>query len=138
MDGCPSERKQVPLSNTTCIFCNIEQDRIILEDQSFIIIRDVYPVTFLHTLIIPKRHIETYFDLSAKEIIGLNKILLDEKIHLEREDASITGFNIGMNCGKDAGQTVMHCHIHLIPRRKSDVDDPRGGVRGVIPNKQKY
>ncbi|MDA9180285.1 HIT family protein [Emcibacteraceae bacterium] len=138
MVGNLNERNQAPLSNTTCIFCNIEQDRIISEDQSFIVIRDVFPVTFLHTLIIPKRHIETYFDLSAKEIMGLNKILLDEKVHLESEDTSITGFNIGMNCGQDAGQTVMHCHIHLIPRRKGDMDDPRGGVRGVIPDKQKY
>lgn len=126
------------MNNTKCIFCDIKQNRIISEDQSFIVIRDAFPVTFLHTLIIPKRHVETYFDLSIKEIMELNKTLADEKARLESEDPSITGFNIGMNCGKDAGQTVMHCHIHLIPRRKGDVDDPRGGVRGVIAKMQKY
>lgn len=126
------------MTNTSCIFCNIEANRIVYEDESFIVIRDIFPVTFLHTLIIPKRHIETYFDLSTKEILGLNKLLFTEKERIENEDVSISGFNIGMNCGKDAGQTVMHCHIHLIPRRHGDIDDPRGGVRGVIPTKQKY
>ena len=97
-----------------------------------------YPVTEHHTLIIANRHVSDYFDLKKEEIIELNEILNNQKKDLQQLDNQITGFNIGVNIGKDAGQSIMHCHIHLIPRRKGDVEDPRGGVRGVIPSKQKY
>ena len=79
-----------------------------------------------------------YFDLEQSEINSINKILFSIKCKLEKKDKTITGFNIGINSGRSAGQTIFHCHIHLIPRRDGDVKDPRGGVRGVIPEKQKY
>ena len=121
-----------------CPFCNIDEKRIISDYDEFIVIRDLFPVTNLHTLIIPKRCVESYFSLDDKELNNLQKIIKKEKEGLLKIDKTITGFNLGVNDGQDAGQTIFHCHIHLIPRRKNDVDDPRGGVRGVIPEKQKY
>ncbi|PWK47912.1 diadenosine tetraphosphate (Ap4A) HIT family hydrolase [Pleionea mediterranea] len=102
------------------------------------VIRDAYPVTTGHTLIISKRHAETWFDLTDEEQAELNHLLCDQREQLLKQDASITGFNIGMNCGEAAGQTVMHCHIHLIPRFQGDSKNTRGGVRGVTPEKQTY
>ena len=80
----------------------------------------------------------SYFDLNKNEIIELDEVIKYQKKELMNLDKNISGFNIGTNIGKDAGQSIMHCHIHLIPRRKGDVEDPKGGVRGVIPSKQKY
>ena len=95
-------------------------------------------VTYLHTLIIPTRHIETYFDLNPEELYELPNIIKEHRNRIIKLDESVTAFNIGINSGEDAGQTVMHCHVHLIPRRKGDVKNPRGGIRGVIPEKQNY
>ena len=123
-----------------CPFCNIEKldkDRILYQDSSWIAIYDNYPVSKGHVLLIPKRHCETYFDLNYVELaslgvtIGVIKLILNKKFNPD-------GYNIGVNCGEVAGQTVKHCHIHIIPRYKGDMEDPRGGVRGVIPEKQKY
>ena len=125
--------------NDQCIFCNKKNCKVIQTTNNFFIIRDTaYPVTKHHTLIISNRHISNYFDLKKEEIVELNEVLNDQKKKLQELDHQITGFNVGVNIGKDAGQSIMHCHIHLIPRRKGDVEDPRGGVRGVIPSKQKY
>ena len=121
-----------------CIFCNLPEDRIIKSYNKFNIIRDLYPVTYLHSLVIPKRHVENYFDLYQEEFYELNFVLKELKFDLEKIDKKISGFNIGINIGKDAGQTIFHCHIHVIPRRRGDVDEPRGGVRGVISSKQSY
>ena len=122
-----------------CIFCKKINYKVLKETNYFFIIRDTaYPVTKHHTLIISNRHVSDYFDLIEEEIIELNKILNKQKKELQKLDNEITGFNVGVNIGKDAGQSIMHCHIHLIPRRNGDVEDPRGGVRGVIPSKQKY
>ena len=127
------------ISKDQCIFCNKTNCKVIQTTNYFFIIRDTaYPVTKHHTLIISNRHVSDYFDLKEVEIIELNKILNIQKKELQELDNEITGFNVGVNIGKDAGQSIMHCHIHLIPRRKGDVNDPRGGVRGVIPSKQKY
>jgi len=82
--------------------------------------------------------VSDYFDLNNDELSDLNQILKSQKKYLSQLDKNITAFNIGVNVGKDAGQSIMHCHIHLIPRRNGDVEDPSGGVRGVIPSKQKY
>jgi diadenosine tetraphosphate (Ap4A) HIT family hydrolase len=122
-------------------FCNIEKlidkDRIVYQDSSWIAIYDNYPVSKGHVLLIPKRHCETYFDLNYVELaslgvtIGVIKLILNKKFNPD-------GYNIGVNCGEAAGQTVKHCHIHIIPRYHGDMEDPRGGVRGVIPEKQKY
>ena len=121
-----------------CIFCNLPEDRIIKSYDQFNIIRDLYPVTYLHSLVIPKRHVENYFDLYQEELYELHFVLKELKFDLEKIDKKISGFNIGINIGKDAGQTIFHCHIHVIPRRRGDVEEPRGGVRGVIANKQNY
>jgi diadenosine tetraphosphate (Ap4A) HIT family hydrolase len=129
----------MPNQKDQCIFCNRVNCKIIQNTKYFFIIRDTaYPVTKHHTLIITNRHVGDYFELKEIEIIELNEILNDQKNKLQKLDNQITGFNVGINIGKDAGQSIMHCHIHLIPRRKGDVEDPRGGVRGVIPSKQKY
>ena len=126
------------MEQNNCIFCNKSKLNIIFEDETFYVIRDAYPVTKDHTLIILNEHDKTYFDLEDKDIVQLNNIIKFQKKSLMDEDNSITGFNIGINQGESAGQTVIHLHIHLIPRRNGDVTDPRGGVRGVIPSKQKY
>jgi diadenosine tetraphosphate (Ap4A) HIT family hydrolase len=121
-----------------CVFCNIEDSSKIYEDEFFFIIRDGFPVTDLHTLFITQRCIDSYFDLTDNELNRLQKLIKEQKDLILKEDINVTGFNIGINVGIDAGQTVMHTHIHLIPRRKGDMENPRGGVRGVIPEKQSY
>jgi len=122
-----------------CIFCNKTNCNIISSTKHFFIIRDTaYPVTKHHTLIITNRHVDDFFDLTKDEMRDLDEILKKQKNELEKLDENISAFNVGVNIGKDAGQSIMHCHIHLIPRRNGDVEDPKGGVRGVIPEKQKY
>ena len=121
-----------------CLFCNIEEDRIVHEYKHFYVIRDAFPVTPLHSLIITKRHVVSYFQCSKEEHDEIPMILDTQKTELKILDNTITGFNIGMNIGEDAGQTIFHCHIHIIPRRQGDTQNPKGGVRGVIPLKQKY
>ena len=122
-----------------CIFCKKINYKVLEETKYFFIIRDTaYPVTEHHTLIISNRHVSNFFELNDEENKELSLILKNQKEELQNLDKTITGFNVGVNIGKDAGQSIMHCHIHLIPRREGDVEDPRGGVRGVIPEKQKY
>ena len=126
-------------SQEDCIFCKKINCKVLEERKYFFIIRDTaFPVTEHHTLIISNRHISNFFELDDDENKELAQILKKQKKELQNLDKTITGFNVGVNIGKDAGQSIMHCHIHLIPRRKGDVEDPRGGVRGVIPEKQKY
>ena len=126
------------VSTEKCLFCNKKKQKIIYTNETMFVVRDSYPVTKLHTLIIPHRHVSNFFNLNDKELQDLSKILKKEKLLLINLDKKITAFNVGVNAGKDAGQSIMHCHIHLIPRRKGDIENPRGGVRGVIPSKQKY
>ena len=121
-----------------CIFCELDTNEALAKNKYFYAIRDKFPVTELHTLLIPNRHVGSYFELTTSEIDAFNELLFSQKVELSKQDKTISGFNIGFNAGETAGQTVMHCHIHLIPRRKGDMDNPEGGVRGVIPNKQKY
>ena len=121
-----------------CIFCEVPKSRIIAENELAFAIRDGFPVTELHTLIIPKRHCAAYFDLYRPELNAVNQLVHSLREAIMKQDAVVTGFNLGANAGADAGQTVMHCHLHLIPRRKGDVENPRGGVRGVIATRQKY
>ena len=99
---------------------------------------DGYAVTQYHTLIIPKRHVSDYFELHAPELNAINQLVNKQKKLLEKKDKTITGFNVGANVGEDAGQSIFHVHVHLIPRRSGDMEEPKGGVRGVIPSKQKY
>ena len=121
-----------------CLFCNISKDRIFAENEYAYAIRDGFPVTEQHSLIIPKRHVNDYFGLTTDEIIGCNALLTEIRELILGSDKSVTGFNIGVNAGEAAGQTIFHCHIHLIPRRDGDVKNPRGGVRHVIPGKGNY
>ena len=121
-----------------CVFCNIPKDRIIKSNELAVVINDNYPVTKHHCLIIPKRHCADYFDLYQPEINAISQLINEMKTELQKKDKTIKGFNIGNNSGEVSGQTIFHCHIHLIPRRKNDTDNPRGGVRGVIKNKQSY
>jgi len=125
----------------SCLFCDIpihESMRVIAENTLAYAIRDAFPVTPLHTLVIPKRHVRDFFGLTQAELNSINALLSDQREKLLAIDKSIAGFNIGANCDEVAGQTIFHCHIHLIPRRRGDVDVPRGGVRNVIPGKGVY
>jgi diadenosine tetraphosphate (Ap4A) HIT family hydrolase len=121
-----------------CIFCNLDESRVEIENNLALSFKDLYPVTKGHSLVIPKRHVQSFFDLEKDEKKAILELLELQKEKLTSQDKLITGFNIGINDGIDSGQTVMHCHVHLIPRRKGDMNDPRGGVRGVIPEKQSY
>ncbi len=122
----------------SCVFCELTSDRFIDETELSYVFRDAFPVTDLHTLIISKRHVSDYFDLTVAEREDIQDLLLKHKKLIEQEDQSVSGFNVGNNIGLSAGQTVFHVHTHLIPRRDGDVESPRGGVRGVIPGKQAY
>ena len=121
-----------------CIFCNIPLEDILFEDDYSVVIRDKFPVTPLHSLVIPKRHVSDYFELNEAEILSVNNNLRILRESILESDNAVQGFNIGVNSGAVAGQTVFHCHIHLIPRREGDVDNPRGGVRHLIPGKGVY
>ena len=125
------------ISSKTCAFCTLPLARVIDENATAIVIRDGYPVSPGHTLLIPKRHTGSLFDLSEKErgellaLLDRAKLVLDKEFHPQ-------GYNIGINDGTAAGQTVPHLHVHLIPRFEGDLPDPRGGVRWVLPEKAKY
>ena len=125
------------MSEKDCPFCNLTPDRIIDESDYTITIRDGFPVSEGHTLIIPKRHVQSFFDLQAIEKAAILQALDEAKEALDRE-FNPDGFNIGINDGEAAGQTVIHLHVHLMPRYKGDTEDPRGGVRHVFPGKAKY
>jgi len=121
-----------------CIFCAEVVGRAFLQNDLAYAVRDGFPVTDGHCLIIPFRHVETYFDMSESEVLACNKLLFQVKQELLSTDSNIGGFNIGVNSGEVAGQTIFHCHIHLIPRRVGDVENPRGGIRHLIPGKGFY
>ena len=121
-----------------CIFCEMPSERVIAENELAYAILDAFPVTEGHTLIIPKRHVSDYFSLYQPERNAMQRLLEEQRQNILSADSTVAGFNIGNNGGEDAGQTVMHCHTHLIPRRRGDVEEPRGGVRGVIAEKQNY
>ena len=122
-----------------CPFCfDAVKDRIVAEQNTVVAIKDGYPVTDGHLLIIPKRHVEGYFSLNESEKKDVDDLIMKLKGRIIDNDPSVTGFNIGVNIGESAGQTIFHAHIHLIPRRKGDTPNPRGGVRGVIPDRMSY
>lgn len=99
---------------------------------------DGYPVTPLHALVIPRRHALDWFDLTPEEVVACDALLRRVRRLILDLDSTVEGFNIGANAGAVAGQTVFHCHLHLIPRRAGDVPEPRGGVRHVIPGRGAY
>lgn len=127
--------------STKCIFCQIaykeKHVEIVAEFKHCYVMKDQFPVSNGHVLIIPYEHIENWFMAKEEVQIDLIQAMNAMKTRLDAE-YNPDGYNIGINCGKTAGQTVMHLHVHLIPRYNGDMEDPRGGVRGVIPSKQKY
>lgn len=120
-----------------CVFCTVQQE-IVFEHPLAYVIQDKFAVSPGHHLIIPKRHFDNYFELKSAELLAVNELLLKTKDKLRNEDPSIEGFNIGINQGAVAGQTIFHTHMHLIPRRKGDIEHPTGGVRNVFPGKGGY
>jgi ATP adenylyltransferase len=121
-----------------CPFCEMPKHNLVAETELAYAVRDAFPVTTLHTLVIPKRHVRGYFELGQPELNACYRLLEEQKQAIKQADSSVEGFNIGVNDGVVAGQTVFHCHVHLIPRRKGDVEDPTGGIRNVVPGKGAY
>ncbi len=121
--------------NQPCPFCS--PDEIVLSNDLVFAIYDRYPVNQGHMLIIPRRHVEDFWSSTSEERKAFSDLLEDCKQHLDNT-FNPAGYNIGINCGEAAGQTVFHLHIHLIPRYIGDIDNPRGGVRGVIPSRRIY
>lgn len=120
-----------------CTFCNIEELEVILENNLAYAVYDKYPVNKGHILVITKRHVDNYFNTTKDEKFALLE-LIDRCKEILDSQYSPDGYNIGINCGIYAGQTIMHLHIHLIPRYKGDIYNPEGGVRGVIPERRMY
>lgn len=126
------------MNEKECIFCNLDPNReIIAQNDLVLAFFDAFPVNPGHALIIPKRHVADYFDLTEDEVAAIQALLREVKVIVEKR-FNPDGYNIGVNVNAAAGQSVFHVHMHLIPRYKGDVENPKGGVRGVIPSKQKY
>ena len=124
--------------NNPCLFCNISESGCAHENDLAYASYDSYPVSKHHCLIIPKRHIKDYFQLTQDELTACHELIKVVKDEIFTKDQLVKGFNLGTNIGKVSGQSILHCHFHLIPRREGDVENPQGGVRSVIPNKQHY
>ena len=124
--------------NNPCLFCDISESGCAHENDLAYASYDSYPVSEHHCLIIPKRHIKDYFQLTQDELTACHELIKIVKDEIFTKDQSVKGFNLGTNIGKVSGQSILHCHFHLIPRREGDVENPQGGVRSVIPNKQHY
>lgn len=125
------------MKDVPCFFCTLTADKVVAANDLAIALLDGFPVSPGHTLVVTKRHVATWFDASPDEQRAVLALVDQVKQQLDRQYAP-AGYNVGFNAGEAAGQTVMHLHVHVIPRYRGDVDDPRGGVRGVIPSKQKY
>ena len=122
----------------TCTFCELPAERIIAADGPCIAFRDAFPVSAGHTLVVPRRHVVSFRELTPDEWSAALRLAKQLAAELQAGDASITGFNFGANDGEAAGQSVFHCHLHLIPSRAGDHPAPRGGIRGVIPGRAHY
>jgi diadenosine tetraphosphate (Ap4A) HIT family hydrolase len=120
-----------------CQFCDLPESRVWFDQGAVIVFRDAYPVSPGHTLIIPKRHVNSFFELVSEECEDLFLALQRAK-DLLLSELRPDGFNIGINDGIAAGQTVLHLHVHLIPRYRGDLEEPRGGIRWIFPDKAKY
>ncbi len=125
------------MNGVNCPFCDIDNLDIILKNDYCFAVFDKYPVNEGHMLIIPFRHFGSFFDATKDEILAIYELLNDAKNYLDKK-YSPDGYNIGVNIGRVSGQTIMHLHVHLIPRYKGDIENPTGGVRGVIPSKMVY
>lgn len=125
------------MTSLHCPFCSLTPQRILAESEHSVTILDAFPVSEGHTLIVPRRHVGSFFDLEPEEREAIMTALVEARAGLVARHAP-DGFNIGINDGEAAGQTVPHLHLHLIPRYRGDIGDPRGGVRWVIPGKARY
>lgn len=126
------------MSLNDCIFCAPEAERVFMDNELAVALWDGFPVTEMHALVVPRRHAENYFSLTAQELLACDQLLREACELIRSQDHTVEGFNIGANVGEAAGQTIFHCHLHLIPRRFGDVENPRGGVRHLIPGKGAY
>ena len=124
--------------NNPCLFCESKESSFIIENHLAYVSYDTYPVSKYHCLIIPKRHMKNFFDLTNDELVACNDLIKIIKKDIINKDPRVEGFNLGTNIGRVSGQSILHCHFHLIPRRSGDVENPQGGVRSVIPSKQHY
>ena len=125
--------------DANCLFCRwFGEEKAVAIHGRVAAFTDGFPVTSGHLLIVPRRHVADGLDMNPQELQDSQELIRRLAERIQRDDPSVTGFNIGINIGESAGQTVMHAHIHLIPRRDGDTDKPKGGVRGVIPGKRGY
>ena len=142
LDKLKNRQDNLPAKNSKqtipCPFCKMENLIVIAENKTVYAILDSSPVTPDHMIIIPRRHCSDYFEMTRRERCDSHELIEKLKNEFLKKDDRVEGFNIGINCGETAGQTIFHAHIHLIPRRKNDTPNPRGGVRGVIPDKMNY
>jgi ATP adenylyltransferase len=115
-----------------CVFCAMSEEKIVVRNPLAYAVRDITPVTPDHTLILPRRHVPSYFDLNNDEKRAIDELVDETRRAILLQDVSVAGFNIGINIGKVAGQTILHCHVHLIPRRPGDAVYPEGGVHAAI------
>jgi len=125
-------------SASRCPFCDPPRDRIVRESEYGLVLSDAYPLSPGHRLVIPRRHVASFFDLDPLEQADLLNLLVATRRDLADGDRQPDGYNVGLNDGEAAGQTVDHCHWHVVPRYQGDVPDPRGGIRWVIPEKAPY
>ena len=121
---------------SSCIFCNLVRP-ILAESILSVAFLDGFPVSIGHALIVPRRHVVTIWDVTPEEYTDAFNLVRDVKDVLQKQFEP-QGFNVGVNCGETAGQSVWHAHIHVIPRYTGDVPSPRGGVRNIIPGKGNY
>jgi diadenosine tetraphosphate (Ap4A) HIT family hydrolase len=134
-----AEIYRAPVVEKDCLFCQIrKRGRYVAEYGQAFAILDRFPVAKGHHLIIPKRHVTDWFGMNFEERRDADALLMELKRQILQTYPEVTGFNVGINCGVSAGQTIMHAHIHLIPRREGDVEEPRGGVRGCVPGRMGY
>ncbi len=124
--------------NDPCIFCNPKKEEILAENSHALLITDNSPVSDGHCLIIPKRHVKTNFEITAEEHLAFAELMQKAKAIIEAQGYTPDGYNIGSNNGVTAGQSVFHLHVHIIPRYTGDVDQPKGGIRQVLPTKALY
>ena len=125
------------MNSPACPFCDLPKERVLLETETTQVLLDAFPITEGHTLVIPRRHVASIFELPPEELAALwSQVAFVRKVIAKKYCAD--AFNIGVNDGSAAGQTVPHAHIHVIPRRNGDSPDPRGGIRWIMPSKAKY
>jgi diadenosine tetraphosphate (Ap4A) HIT family hydrolase len=125
--------RETTSSEPGCPFCSIDKRVIVLQNQLAVVIKDIHPITKWHLLVIPKRHVASWFELEGAEVVACQELLVKARTMILGQDSEIGGFNIAINTGQAAGQTVMHAHIHLIARRSADHRDVRGGKHVFLP-----